>query len=103
MSIKQSKEPKKHLSSLIRLNKNNQHLITKSDLSNKIKLTKLVRSGSELKNYLLTDTNNIKLEETIQTEMNVNFIEHEQPDVKLPSTSIYNEIIKRVLKRKNSI
>lgn len=113
-----SKENKNYL-----LRAKNQNLITKSDLSNKIKLNnKLNRSGSELKSYLLNENScNIKLETSINVnnsninvednnpnvnnnnnEINIISNEQQQQQPKQSKSLIYTEIIKRVLKMKKS-
>ena len=88
-------------------------LITKSDLSSKVKYTQFIRSGSELKKFLLNNTSNndnIKVEPssdaliandetTSQLRNNVTVCQLEHK-----SDSLYNnEIIKRVLKMKHNV
>jgi hypothetical protein len=95
-------------------------LITKSDLSSKVKYTQFIRSGSELKKFLLNNTSNndnIKVEPSSDaliandetTSQLRNNLLNENVNVTVcqlehKSDSLYNnEIIKRVLKMKHNV
>ncbi len=103
--------------SLARIRTHNKPLITKSDLSGKLKYTQFIRSGSELKKFLLNNTSNIKVEPSSDaliandetTSQLRNNLLNENVNVAAcqlehtPDSLYNNEIIKRVLKMKHNV
>ena len=89
---KPMKDSSKHFFSFNKVK--SQHLITKSDLSNKLKI---LSSGNELKSYLLNCSTSLKVEPISQITRT---IEHtaEVPQQQPSNSLVYKDIIKRVLK-----
>ena len=99
------KHTSKHFFSLTRIK--SEHLITKSDLSNKLKI---ISSGNELKSYLLNCSSGLKVE-TFDHNVDINF-QHknivndktiENSIQQQPKNLIYKEVIERVLRINKSV